>query len=335
MIAKNNLLGLAVGLAVCVLGQAGCGTARQPAVSSVAIPKPTTPAPTSVPQLIIVPAPALPKRDPVSLTHSVRLGPGPRKENSGIVQSRQYDNVFWMHNDSGDEPRIYPVRRNGTLYASERYPETPGVLISGASNVDWEDITMDADGHVIIADIGNNRNDRRDLVLYYLDEPSPVAGRTTVKKKIFVRYPEQTQFPAPLRQFNFDCEAVFTIGNQVFFLSKNRSNRLTSLYRLDDPKLHETNTLTYLNSFDIQGQAVGADASPDGLRLVVITYTAIWLFERDNLTADFFTSRIRWLPYRAAQVEAVCFADDDTLLLGDEQKGTLHEVILRELQPVP
>ena len=279
----------------------------------------------------VVQAPSLPKRKRKILKVAAKLGRGPRKENSGIVKSRRYNDLFWMHNDSGNQPRIYPVRRNGQVHNSSRFARVSGVLIEGASNVDWEDITVDADGHVIVADVGNNSNLRRDLVLYYVDEPSPSAGRTTVKKRIHVRYPDQQQFPASTKNFNFDCEAVFTIGNQVHFLSKNRSDRSTNLYRLDDPRTDQTNTLMHVGSFDIQGQVVGADASPDGKQLVVITYRAIWLFERENDWIDFFHGQVSWMPYRSFQVEAVCFADDDTLLLADEFRGTLHEVRISDL----
>ena len=142
----------------------------------------------------------LPKVAPLRLEHGKPLGVGPAKENSGIVKSRQWPDVFWMHNDSGDEPRVYAVRRDGTVYPSDRYgTEQPGTLIGGAINVDWEDITVDNRGHLIVADSGNNYNDRRDLVLYVLPEPSPAAGRTTWIRRVFFRYPDQVQFPAPQR----------------------------------------------------------------------------------------------------------------------------------------
>jgi hypothetical protein len=271
------------------------------------------------------------ERPPIELKRIAKLGPGPVKENSGIVKSRQFADLFWMHNDSGDEPRIYPIHRNGANYEDTRYADENGVLIGGAINVDWEDIAVDADGHVIVADMGNNENDRRDLVLYYLDEPAPTAGRTTFRKKVFVRYPDQHEFPASRHDFNFDCEAVFTVGNTVYMLSKNRSNQDTKLYRLDDPKPDATNTLTLVGSFDIRGQAVGADCSADGKRLAVLTYTGIWLFERDTIDQTFFDGRISWAPFPKRDAEAICFADDHTLLIADEALGELYEARIDDL----
>ena len=190
---------------------------------------------------------------------------------------------------------------------------------------------MDAEGNLIVADVGNNGNDRRDLVLYYLFEPAAVAGRTTLRKKVFVHYPDQRQFPAPADDFNFDCEAVFTVGNTVHLLSKQRSGTVAKLYRLDDPQAERSNPLTLVERFDFQGQAVGADATADGLRLIVVTYEALWLFERDSTDQGFFSGRISWAPYKSQQVEAVCFADEQTVYLADEDLGELFAADLRQL----
>jgi hypothetical protein len=262
------------------------------------------------------------------------LGAGPATENSGIVKSRQWPDLYWMHNDSGDQPRIYPVRRDGSVYESSRYPEAPGVLIGDAINVDWEDITVDASGHIIVADVGNNGNDRRDLVLYYLAEPAPDAGRTVAMRRIFVSYPEQTKFPAPAEDFNYDAEAIFTLGDVVFICTKHRSDTRTRLYRLDFQPNAAVQTLTLVDSFDIEGQATGADATAAGDKIVITTYDSLWLFE--NVDAERPLSgavrRLRFAP-SDGDVEAVCFADDETLLLAAEAAKKIYEVAIEEFRP--
>jgi hypothetical protein len=291
----------------------------------------------------------LPERPPVAM-RTIKLltgaelgtaeGPGgsqaphgsyPGHENSGIVKSRQFPDLFWLQNDSGDEPRVYPIRANGEDYQSARASEKLGVLIGGAINIDWEDITINASGQLIVCDLGNNRNDRRDLVFYLIPEPAPQATRAAYLTRYFVRYPDQTEFPAPKANFNFDCEGVFTVGDTIHLFSKNRSDKLTTLYRLDDPQPEVINPLTKLDTLDLRGQVTGADATADGKRLVVITYQTIWLFERDSLEESFFAGRVRWAPYKAEQIESVCFADDATLLLIDEATGVLHSVAIADL----
>jgi hypothetical protein len=261
-----------------------------------------------------------------------KLGGGPATENSGIVRSRNHDNVFWMHNDSGDEPRIYAVRRDGSVYPSERYPDTPGTLIGGAINCDWEDIAVMHDGSLVVADVGNNSNARRDLVLYLLDEPEPTAGRTTFRKKLFLRYPQQNTYPAPEDDFNYDCESVFTLGENIYLLTKHRSNTATRVYRLNDLTEGTTHDLELLERFELGGQAVAADTLPDGSRLVVATYDTLWLFDvRD--TDHPLAHPISTLPYKGDNVEAVAFDGPDRVLFADEATALLYEADITDFLP--
>ena len=201
----------------------------------------------------------LPDMEPVELKPSAHLeGPPGSKEVSGVVASRQWPGVLWTNNDSGDETRIYPLDREGHIRKSARKADAPGILIGGVVNSDWEAIAVDASGHVIVGDVGNNSNGRRDLVLYYVREPEPTAGYTELLKSIFVRYPEQKTWPAAKDDFNYDCEGIFTKGDIVYFVTKRRSDSLTRLYRLDDPQTAAVNDLTPLDTFDIRGRATGA-----------------------------------------------------------------------------
>src|SRR5437899_499106 len=51
------------------------------------------------------------------------------REASGIVASRRHPGVFWVHNDSGNPPALYAVRRDGRLVRE---------YAVGAPNLDWE-----------------------------------------------------------------------------------------------------------------------------------------------------------------------------------------------------
>lgn len=286
-----------------------------------------------------------------ALEPTATLGPGPARENSGVVASRRHDDTFWMINDSGDEPRVYAVRRDGSVHGAERGTaayvaeaesataatdgyEKPGVYIGGAINVDWEDIALDASGRLLVPDFGNNSNDRRDLVIYVIDEPRLGAGRTTWREKWFFRYPEQRAFPAPEDDFNYDAEALFTVGETPYVLTKHRSDSLTRLYRLADPQPHVVNDAELLETFDIGGRVTAADASVDGLRLLVLTYDAVWVFERPSLDAPFFSGTARRLAIEATQVEAACFVDvaAERILLADESDAVFYELTLDDLE---
>jgi hypothetical protein len=263
------------------------------------------------------------------------LGEGPKKENSGIVKSRTQKDVYWMQNDSGDGPRIYPVDIKGYVYGSDRYNGITGVEIAGALNIDWEDIAVDASGNVLVADFGNNSNSRRDLSIYVIPEPRKEAGRAQFINRWFFQYPDQMSHPPSNEDFNYDSEGMFTIGDEVYIVSKNRSDTYSKLYHLGNPKPNVINTLVYQGRFNTRGKSTGADATPDGLKLVISTYDTVWLFERESHSVPFFAGKISYYKFDAPQVEAICFDDPETLILADEQSAVLYRLETKDFKPYP
>lgn len=279
----------------------------------------------------------LPQRAPIELTRVAKLDPAAAKEISGLVRGRKNSDTYWFVNDSGDAPRVYSIDRLGQLRSLSIDTEgraQAGVLVQASLNRDWEDIAVDDFGHLIVADVGNNRNRRRDLTLYFVPEPSPEVAQVEVAHQVVVRYPNQLTFPAAEERFNFDCEAIFTVGDDVYLLTKHRSDDLTTLYVLPQARTASEGELQLLEQFDSQGGVTGADCSADGLRLIVTTYQSIWLFERPDIESSFFQHHVWWAPYLSKQVESVCFDGRDQILLADEQLGEVYSVNLAELTQV-
>jgi hypothetical protein len=199
------------------------------------------------------------------------------QECSGIIQSRRQPGVLWVHNDSGDSARFFALDANGALLAEVR--------VDGARNVDWEDITTDDAGHLYIGDFGNNRNMRRDLCVYVVDEPDVLGAkvpllRVPVLRTLRFRYADQTAFPDGDR-LNFDCEAMFWEGGALWLLTKHRSDIRTTLYRLD-PNSSAEQVLEPLAGADIGSPVTAAGLSRDGRFLAVLSYQYIHLFERPS-----------------------------------------------------
>ena len=262
---------------------------------------------------------------------------GPGKECSGIVKSRQWVDTYWTINDSGDEPRVYALSGKGTQYRKSRTDTDAGVLLGGAINVDWEDITVDDAGNLIVCDVGNNRNDRRDLTLYYIPEPSPVASRGIPSFKRVIRYPDQTRFPAAEQEFNFDCEGVFTIANDVFLISKHRAGEEARIYKLPTsrPNPGSCETMQPVARFVPSGQITGADASADGLQLILCTYDQIWLLTRESTNSTWFEGGVSHARFVSPQIESICFDEaGDGIYLVDEKTAQLFHVELKELSVV-
>lgn len=262
----------------------------------------------------------LPLIDPVMLSPTGRLDFAPIRESSGLVKSRVWPDVFWTLNDSGNPPKIFPVRRDGGIirpaYAKRSPRKYDGTTVRGATNRDWEDIAADDKGNLIVADIGDNARSRRDLVLYIVREPNPYkSGVATVRSKISFQYPrEEGRGPG---RVNFDAEAIFWACGHLYLLTKHWGDTITRLYRFDTLHPASTNTPTLLGTFDIHGMVTAADATADGRKLAVLTYNAVWLFEVGEGSDDYFNGVIRWLPISAGQCEAITFHGDNLLITNE------------------
>jgi len=250
-------------------------------------------------------------------------------ESSGLVISRQWKNMMWTHNDSGDSARIFATDLQGGLIIPEfMTPESyEGVIIGDAYNVDWEDLASDNNGNLYIAACGNNSNMRRDLAIYQIREPHPLAVvATRYFKKFQFEWPDQLTFPSEKQ--NFDCEALFWADGKLYALSKNRSDLFTKLYCFDNLNEQELNVPRLIDSFEIGGQVTAADTTPDGRKLAVLTYDNVWVFELPNGTspssAEWFHGKVKYLktiPENIQQSEAISFLDEHTLFITNEQRG--------------
>jgi len=236
-------------------------------------------------------------------------------ECSGLERSRRHPGVFWVHNDSGDEARIFAIDSRANLICE--------VQVEGARNVDWEDIASDESGQLFIGDFGNNRNRRRDLLVYVVDEPDPATAvngrlRIPVKRRLPFRYAEQRLFPDST-QLNFDCEAMYWRDGGIFLLTKHRSDLRTALYRLDPDETREQ-VLNRLGDAEVESPVTAADLSPDGSLLAVLSYQYIVLFDRTQVPgAHDLAGPMRRVLIEGRQCEALCF-DGDRILFTNEQR---------------
>lgn len=253
-----------------------------------------------------------------------KIDPSLVTECSGLVQSLRYDDVFWALGDSGSAAAVVPVTADGKLARGWSGP----VRIEGYKNYDWEDLALDEKGNLIIADVGNNRGRRKQLMLHFVNEPRP--GSTVVRpvRTLRVHYEDQRE-ASP----DYDCEAVFSAGGRIFLLTKHRSDKRTRLYRLEGESVKKSNPLRLVDSFEIGGMVTAADASPDGKLVAVLTYTSLWIFEFDPATGSIFRRGMRWTPVFAWQAEAAAFHGNDAVVIANEG-GQLYRVSVGSMEKV-
>jgi hypothetical protein len=233
-------------------------------------------------------------------------------ECSGIGWSRTQP-ILWAHNDSGDSARFFGFFEDGTLAAV--------VSLEGASASDWEDMGMGPNpegGHLLFfADIGDNGSSRDHVSIYRLPEPAidldaaPVEFSVTGWERYHFQYPDGAH----------NAETFFvdpgTLENYI--LTKAASGE-SQLFVADNPEADSTTTMTEVAALtfgagDLPGSptTTGGDISGDGSRILVRTYTRIFLFLRYpwGTVADALLGEVYELPQPSEpQAEAVAFTPD-------------------------
>lgn len=198
-------------------------------------------------------------------------------------------------NDSGDDPVVYIMKSDGVVFHE--------IFISGANNIDWEDLSSDS-AFLYIGDIGNNRNQRKDLMVYrvpmnnllgsyYIDGKLNHHFPDTVKAELYpLNYPDQKEFPPEESQMNFDSEALTWANGKLLILSKDRSKPYKGICKIYEADVFNTkgsqNPLKVKLIQEIQlkgvswltGSVTGCDYLNN--KLYVLTYKRLYIFERSS-----------------------------------------------------
>lgn len=137
--------------------------------------------------------------------------PSELNEISGIQFIQQN---FWAINDGGNPSKLYQIDTFGNIIQTYTIP---------TSNIDWEDLSSDGDSMLYIGDFGNNDNNRKDLAIYVVNL-NQKHNDTLYPTKMPFKYSDQSEFPPPSNQRQFDCEAFVLINDTFHLFSKNRTS---------------------------------------------------------------------------------------------------------------
>jgi len=264
------------------------------------------------------------------------LQPEELKESSGLEESVRYSGWLWSINDSGNAPVLFCIDQTGSVPQAVGDAKMSGqIVVEGATNTDWESLTMDDAGRLYIGDIGNNANARQDLHLLRLQEPDPLTMTSVRPEAVFdFRFPDQKAFPASLR--NFDCEGLFWMHGRMYALTKHRDDTHTKLYRFPELREGEVLELDLLEEVEIGEMVTAADADSDRGLLAVLTYDAIWLFRSPTPEVSLLGEGLRKLSldrYKTEQCEAVVIVGDAVLLTNEQR--SLMRIPFDAMEPAP
>ncbi len=213
-------------------------------------------------------------------------------EISGLAVSRRDPAYLWAMNDSNNPTELFLIDTTGRKVGRVR--------LAGVRNDDWEDLAAfeyQGDPYLLVADIGDNYANRRELYLHIFAEPELTPGVTGLGGKfkpiatLRFRYPEGPR----------DAEgvAVDTVRGEILILTKREAKPIFYRLplRLDSPDERlVAERLGHLEGmpgkhFDdlakgairgVFGQSPTAiDIDADGRSMLVLTYTAVYRLQRE------------------------------------------------------
>lgn len=252
-------------------------------------------------------------------------------EISGMARSVRQPEVLWVHNDSGDQPRLTAVGPDGTPLGT--------LEITNAQARDWEDMAIFEIEHqpwLLIADVGDNGSTRQDTVIYLLPEPDPAD---------FAQHPTMRINAASQLRFRYedgprDCEgvAVDVLNREILLISKRTeppvlytlplqlaadedqpqlvARRAEPLSGIIPPTAVERAIPGRLGQY--RSQVTAFDLAPDQRTAAVLTYGNLYVYHRatGETWPETFAGQPERIPVKGLpQAEAVSFDEGGATLL--------------------
>lgn len=251
------------------------------------------------------------------------------KESSGMAPVSGDSALFWTHNDSGNDARLYAVDSTGRVMGRVR--------VRGATNTDWEALASGPcpEGRCLyIADVGDNGAKRSVVTLWRVLEPRVREVNSATATRLVFRLADGPQ----------DIEAIYVAADTSVWLISKRPARSAAgvarparVYHLPASvwagKAASPTVAELIDSLpivplkgDSRDWVTDAAVSPpraDGSRrLAVLTYGAIQVF---GINPETGRPGLRYarcaLPVRERNAEAIGWLPDGRLLFTNEGKG--------------
>jgi hypothetical protein len=260
------------------------------------------------------------------------------REASGLARSQRQPGLLWIINDNGAKELVHAIDHSGARRGEFK--------LKKSRNVDWEDLAsfrLDDTPYLMVADIGDNDAKRRHRSLYFVEEPKP-------KKKGDEKLDWQVEYVYPDGSRDAEAAAVDVDRQRVLILSKRdipprlyevplrtesddvvTATRLGAVNSLRHPSRQEVEFAP--KSKDWYWQPVGMDISEDNLAAVILTYRAVYYYQRqaDQDWLDALNRRpIRISLGNFKNAESIAFGNDEreVFVTGENKNSRLLRVDL-------
>jgi len=236
-------------------------------------------------------------------------------EISGIAASRINEDLYYVHNDSGDTSRFFAILPSGQVKSIIYFKGDPRERYGVH---DCEDIAVGpgpvtGKSYVYMGDIGDNYSVRNYITVYRMEEKTTWANDGTAKADdaapIHFRYPDGPK----------DAETLMIdpIERLIYIISK-RQDSVTVYTSPLDYKTNDTLVLTkrcrlYFPGVKLFRWITAGDISKDGEQVLVKSYIKVYYWKRRGTTPVWKTlqQKPQVLPYiQEKQGEAIGFTPD-------------------------
>ena len=229
-------------------------------------------------------------------------------ESSGLIN---INGRLFTHNDSGDTARLYEISPSTGLVLRT-------IIINGADNIDWEDISSD-DTNIYVGDFGNNLGNRSDLKIYKILKTDLLDQLIANAEIINFSYADQVNYAYSTNTTPYDAEALIVVQNNLYIFSKNWETQISKVYKLSTTP--GTYTLTSIGEhyFDVLITGASYEANTNKISLIgysnptdsSIPFTSKLIILEDFTADDFFSAKIAQYPISnslsTGQVESISF----------------------------
>jgi hypothetical protein len=235
-------------------------------------------------------------------------------EVSGIAASGVSDDIYYIHNDSGDTSRFFAIKPTGEVEATVYFKGDPKEPLGVH---DCEDIAVGpgpekGKSYVYMGDIGDNNAVRKYITVYRMEESKAWADHGTAHTTavpIHFKYPDgpkdaETLMIDPIEKLIYivskrkDTVAVYT---SPLNYKPNDTVMLTKRCKLFFPGLKPFKWIT------------AGDISKDGQQVLIKSYVRVYYWQRQNNEPIWQTVQRKWqeLPYKMErQGEGIGFTPD-------------------------
>lgn len=215
-------------------------------------------------------------------------------EISGMVASLNNPGFFWVHNDSGDEPKVYLVNKDmqilltvflefGVYYENvveDSGNKTKIKHIEAIKSIDWEDITMytkENENYIVVGDIGDNSGQRSSIALYCFKEPvlNGMSNISISAEKMTLNYAEGAR----------DAEALMfdPISDKMIILTKRdvKSKIYAFTFKPEKTIINSIGTLDlrlYVNDDEQTNKITAGDIDKYG-NIILKNYSHVFLLK--------------------------------------------------------